>query len=123
MKVAFIVYEFPSLSQTFILNQITNLKDILTLYQQVPCPWLCSYINNGVALERKFLVEFDLRNALAKSQYYIEFMDILYLYDKLIERVTPEEMNRVREKETIYQQTGGYSLDYYASELVRGQVK
>ena len=61
----------------------------------------------------------DITNALDSSPYYIELIDILYMYDKLIERVKPEEMNSV--KEAIYQQTGGYSLDYYASELVRGR--
>lgn len=98
---------------------ITNLKDFLTLYQQVPSPWLRSYIENGVTFVRNFLVKLDLTNALASSPYYIELIDILYVYDKLIERVKPEEMNSV--KEAIYQQTGGYSLDYYTSELVRGR--
>ncbi len=98
---------------------ITNLKDLLTLYQQVPSPWLRSYIKNGFIFIRKFLAKSDLTNALASSPYYIELIDILYMYNKLIENITSEEMDSV--KEAIYQQTGGYSLDYYASALVRGK--
>ncbi len=98
---------------------ITNMKDFLTLYQQEQFIWLHSYIKNGYAFLSKFFDKMDLTNALSLSPYYIEFIDILYLYNKLIEHVPPEEIDSIKEK--IYQQTGGYSLDYYASELVRGK--
>ena len=98
---------------------ITNIKDLLTLYQLEPFPWLRSYIENGVAFVRKFLDKSDLITALTLSPYYIELIDILYIYDVLIAHVTPEEMDSV--KDAIYQQSGGYSIDYYASELVRGK--
>jgi len=99
--------------------QITNLKDFLTLYRQVPLPWLVPYIKNNLVFLRKFLSKWGLTNALDSSPYYIELEDVLYMYDKHIEKVNPEEMNTV--KETIYLQAGGYSVDYYASELVRGK--
>ncbi|MCA9501391.1 MAG: hypothetical protein KC588_19530, partial [Nitrospira sp.] len=66
-----------------------------------------------------FLYQFGLTNALESSPYYIEFMDVLYMYDKYIEKIDHEEINRA--KETIGRQVGGYSVDYYASELVRGK--
>ena len=96
---------------------IINIKDFLILYKQVPMPWLRSYIVNGVTFIRKFIAEITLDKALSRSTFYIELIDILYMYDVLIDHVEPEEMNTV--KDIIYQQTGGYSLDYYASELVR----
>lgn len=98
---------------------VTNLKDFLTLYRQEPLPWLRPYIIEGASFLRKFVSDLDMTNALESSPYYIEFIDILYLYDELIEPLPYEEINSFEEK--IYQQTGGYSLDYYASELVRGQ--
>lgn len=94
---------------------VTNLKDFLTLYQQEPLAWLRSYIENGTAFVRNL----DVTNALERSPYYIELIDILHLYDNLIEHVPPEEVDSVEEE--IYQQTDGYSLDYYASELVRSR--
>lgn len=97
---------------------ISNLKDLLTLYQQEPLNWLRPYIENGFSYACKFLDELDYTNAIAQSPYYIEFIDILYLYNKLIAPIPSEYIDSVEEK--IYQQTRGYSLDYYASELVRG---
>lgn len=65
---------------------------------------------------RDFFNKLDLTNALTRSPFFIEYIDILHLYNKLIEHVPSDEMESVERK--IYQQTGGYSLDYYASELV-----
>lgn len=96
---------------------VTNLKDFLTLYQQEPLSWLRPYIKDATAFVRNFVRDLDVTNALESSPYYIELIDILYLYDKLIEPLPSEEISTVEEK--IYQQTGGYSLDYYASDLVR----
>lgn len=98
---------------------IINLKDLLTLYQQEPLAWLRPYIKDSTAFVRKFVRDLGVATAVERSPYYIELIDILYLYDKLIEPVPPEEMSAVEEK--IYQQMGGYSLDYYASELVQGR--
>jgi hypothetical protein len=98
---------------------IINLKDLLTLYQQEPLAWLRPCIEDGVAFARGFVRDFGVGAAIARSPYYIELIDILYLYDKLIEPVPSEEMRCV--EAGIHQQTGGYSLDYYAAELVRGR--
>ncbi|HDL01626.1 MAG TPA: hypothetical protein ENH23_05270, partial [candidate division Zixibacteria bacterium] len=94
---------------------ITNVKDFLTLYQQEPMDWLRPYIENGLVFTRRLLKELDLTNAIARSSYYIEFIDILYLYNKLIDQLPFEEIASAEEK--IYQETGGYSLDYNASGL------
>ena len=59
-----------------------------------------------------------LDKAVLRSPYYFEFMDILHLYDRLIEPLPPQEIARM--EETLQRGSGGYSLDYYASELVRG---
>ncbi len=97
---------------------IINLKDLLILYQQVPFNWLRPYIKNGLEFERRFFNKLDITNALTRSPFFIEYIDILHLYNKLIEHVPPDEMESIEKK--IYQKTGGYSLDYYASEFVRG---
>lgn len=93
---------------------IINLKDLLTLYQQEPLPWLVPCITNGVSLVRQL----NLADALERKLHYIEWIDALYMYSKLIEKVSPEEIESV--EKIIHQKTGGYSLDYYASGLVRG---
>ncbi len=99
---------------------IVNLKDLLTLYQQQPSIWLRSYIVNGFIFMQKFLHKMDLSSAVESSPYYIEFVDVLYLYNKLIEEVPSDEIDSAIE--IIYQKTGGYSLDFYASELVRSDL-
>ena len=101
------------------IYQITNLKDLLTLHQQVPLSWLVPYIKNNFEIFRKFIFQLGLENALGGSPYYIEFIDVLFMYDKYIEKINPEEITSVQK--TIYRETGGYSLDYFASELVRGK--
>jgi len=97
---------------------VTNLKDLLTLYKQVPFTWLRPFIVDGIIFVRNLVNDLTVINALEHSSYYIELIDVLYLYDKFIERVPSEEMSSLEEK--IFYQTGGLSLDYYASELVRG---
>jgi hypothetical protein len=97
---------------------ITNMKDFLTLYQLKPLPWLRPYIEKGIAFIWRFYDQFGLRHALASSPYHIEIIDILDLSDRLIAPVPSHKIESV--KETIFEETGGYSLDYYASELVRG---
>jgi hypothetical protein len=95
----------------------TNLKDLLTLYQQVPYPWLRPYIKNGFAFERDMIQTLGLSQAVARSPYYFEFVDILKLYDSLIEPLPAEETALA--EDVLYKSTGGCSLDYHASELVR----
>jgi hypothetical protein len=96
---------------------IINIKDLLVLYRQEPMPWLRPYIRNGTAFVRQFIRKRGLAEVVAQSPYYIELVDILYLYDQLIEPVSMDEIGTVEAE--IYQQTGAYSLDRYAAELVR----
>ncbi len=95
----------------------TNLKDLLTLYQQAPYPWLRPYIQNGFTFERDLVRTLGLSRAVENSPYYFEFIDILDLYDRLIEPLPDGELALA--ENTLYKSTGGCSLDYYASELVR----
>jgi hypothetical protein len=95
----------------------TNLKDLLTLYQQVPYPWLRPYIENGFAFERHLIRTWGLGAAVARSPYYFEFIDILDLYGRLVAPLPEEELTLA--ERALYNATGGCSLDYYASELVR----
>lgn len=99
--------------------QVTNLKDFLTLYKQVPLPWLLPYIKDNFDVLRKFLCQFGLTNALESSPYYIEFIDVLYMYDKIIGEIDEEEI--LNAKEAVRQKVNGTSVDYVASELVRGK--
>jgi len=92
---------------------IINLKDFLTLYQQEPLPWLIPVIKNGIEFTRNL----DLNNSLQRSSYYIEWVDILALYEKLFNEDLTKEIQQA--KEIIYQETHGHSLDYYASEFLK----
>jgi hypothetical protein len=47
----------------------------------------------------------DSTNAVEFFPYYIEFVDVLYLYNRLIEEVPSDKIDSVRGK--TYQQTGG----------------
>ncbi|MDR4506259.1 MAG: hypothetical protein MRK01_15915 [Candidatus Scalindua sp.] len=96
---------------------VINIKDFLTLYRQEQIIWLRPYIINGVEFTRK-LLEKKIKTDDKLHHYYIEYIDILFLYDKLVNQVSSDEIASAEGK--MYQQTGGYSLDYYASELVRG---
>lgn len=98
---------------------ITNLKDLLTLYQMTPIPWMRDYIKKGFEFISTFLENIDIRKAISSSPYYFEYMDILFLYNRLIEEIPPEIL--LGTEEAIFKETGGYSLDYYASDLVRNQ--
>ena len=94
---------------------VINIKDLLTLYQQDPLPWLEYFIREGTTFLRKFVRE-RLAFNLGESPYYIEFIDILFLYDSK-ESLPPDEIKIA--EETILKVTGGYSIDFFASPLVR----
>ena len=94
-----------------------NLKDLLTLYRQRPEPWLRDYIKDGFKFIFGIVRGWGLDKAVLRSPYYFEFIDVLHLYDRLIEPLPAQEISRI--KETLKGSTGGCSLDYYASEFVR----
>jgi hypothetical protein len=96
----------------------TNLKDLLILYRYERVPWLRAYIKNGFTFSLDLVRRWGLDRAVLRSPYYFEFMDILHLYDRLIEPLPPREVSRM--EETLLRGTGAYSVDYYASELIRG---
>ena len=89
---------------------VINVKDLLTLYNQKPFEWLKSYIQKGTDVLREYLKNDSLPIAIQRSPYFIEIIDALYLYNKCIERISADELNKV--EDTIFEQTGGYSLDY-----------
>jgi hypothetical protein len=97
-----------------------NVKDLLTLYQQRSDPWLRDYIKDAFGFGSRLVRTWGLDKAVLRSPYYFEFMDILHLYDRLVEPIPGEEIARM--EETLQRGSGGYSLDYYASELVRGDA-
>jgi hypothetical protein len=99
--------------------QIINLKDLLTLYQQEPVPWLRPYITGAFGSGYELVRRWGLEKAVRRSPYYFEFMDVLHLYNRLIDPLPPQEISRI--EAALQRSTGGYSLDFYASHLVRGK--
>lgn len=100
------------------IYHVTNIKDLLTLYIQMPLPWLLPYIHNGVNFLRDFLNKEGMCNAVKRSPYYIEVADILFMYHELFGGVTLEDVERAQK--AIYAETKGCSLDFFTSALVRG---
>jgi hypothetical protein len=96
---------------------VINIKDLLTLYQQDPLPWLKYFIKDGTTFLRRFVREIGLSCSLKVSPYYIEFIDMLFLYNEVIESLPPDEIKTA--EETILMVTGGYSIDLFASPLIR----
>ena len=93
---------------------VINLKDLLTIYHQQPTEWLRPYIIKGMNILRRYVTNKSLADALQRSPYFIETIDIYYLYDKCIERIDNDEFKEI--ENVISTQTGGYSLDYYVTK-------
>lgn len=64
-----------------------------------------------MAFSREFVEKLGIEAALRESVFYIELIDTLYLYKELIDHATFVNIDSV--KKTVYQETGGYSLDYF----------
>ena len=60
---------------------------------------------------REYIKNESLTEAIQRSPYFIEIIDAFYLYDKYVEQISSEELNKI--ENLIYKQTGGFSLDYY----------
>jgi len=88
---------------------VSNMKDFLTLYQQEPIPWLRDYIEDGIKFACNFVKKMGVKKALRSGVHYVELIDVLYLYNKLISAKFEFEINML-EKE-IYEEMAGYSLD------------
>jgi hypothetical protein len=84
------------------------VKDLLYLYRATSASWLENVIVAGV----EFVRELDFEQALRRSPYYIEWIDVLDLYNQLLEPVSMDERRRVAE--AILRVTGGASLDHSA---------
>lgn len=97
---------------------VVNLKDLLTLYQQEPLPWLRPYLIEGIQFTRKIVRAVGMPNVIRHNPLYIELIETLHLYDRLIEKVPGKELQDVARG--IQEYTGGESLDIHASELVLG---
>lgn len=95
---------------------VTNVKDLLTLYLQRPLPWLKVYIKKGFGFLVEYLDDVGAGQAVENSPYFIEVAEILYMYNKVVEPVS--EKTLAETLSGILEQTGGYSLDYCASDLV-----
>ena len=89
---------------------VINLKDLVTLYRQQPDEWLRPYIKKGINVLREYVKNNKLEEAIQRSLYFIETIDTLYLYDKYIEKICNDELKKI--ENVIYEETGGYSLDY-----------
>jgi hypothetical protein len=98
---------------------VINVKDLLTVYQQDPAPWLRGYITGAFKFGHQLVRRWGLEKAVRRSPYYFEFMDVLQLYNRLIDPLPPQEISRM--EAVLERGTGGYSLDFYASHLVRGE--
>ena len=94
---------------------VTNIKDLLMLYQLEPLTWLEQYIIKGTFFLRNYVQDLGIESAVKRSSYYIEFIDILYLYDKIIEPIAAEEITAL--KDDLYRVIQGYSLDFDALDL------
>jgi hypothetical protein len=92
---------------------ILNLKDLLTLYQKDPQPWLDSIIGGGV----RFASRLDLEAALTRSPLFIEYADVLRLHGRLFEGDDPQAVERV--DRAILDHRHGHSLDSWVSESIR----
>jgi hypothetical protein len=92
---------------------VINVKDLLTLYQISRHEWLIPYIKNGVNFLIRYVKQKTLNNLLDKSLYYIEYPDILKMFDELIEPVPYQLI--VEAEDQILSVTNAFSLDLYAS--------
>jgi hypothetical protein len=95
---------------------VTNVKDLLTLYLQRPLPWLEGYIKEGFGFLIDYLDDVGIGQAIENSSYFIEVAEILSMYNKAVEPVGQKTLSATLAG--ILERTGGYSLDYCASDLV-----
>ncbi|CAN5384631.1 hypothetical protein BH23BAC3_BH23BAC3_24600 [soil metagenome] len=94
---------------------IINIKDLLILYEGDPIEGLLPYIEKGVEfIENDFKIR-PLEKYLLESPYFIEYQDILQLYDKLVAKKSSSELENC--EKTIINTLGGVSLDSYAKYI------
>lgn len=99
---------------------VINVKDLLVLYRLSRQEWLIPYIKNGVDFLHRFIEFNSLSSALNRSPYYIEYHDILILYNALIAPVPAERINNA--KNQIMSFTDAVSLDSHAESYLRNDI-
>jgi hypothetical protein len=92
---------------------IINIKDLLSLYMTGRDERLVPYIRDGFKFIGKLLDNSSLDSLLNQSPYYIEYLDVMRLYNDLIEPVPETHIKQT--ENTVIGTVGGTSLDYYAS--------
>jgi len=99
------------LSLTYVSDNyhVTNIKELLKLYELEKSEWLKEYIVNGVRFINHYLSRKGIRNAVRSNPYYIEVIDILVMYSRLIEEIPQTYIETVRN--AIYEASGGYSIE------------
>jgi len=101
------------LSLSFVSDKyhITNVKELLKLYDLEKPQWLKPYIIGGLNFIKQYIAKKGLRNVLQKSPYYIEVMDIFALYSHIIEELPPDYMESIN-REITKLIGGGTSIEY-----------
>lgn len=88
---------------------VINIKDLLTLYRYYPENWLETSIRKGVDFLMKLTDRSVFMGLLESNYIFVEVTELLKLYSKMIDKISDDDINRVKEK--IFIATGGYSLD------------
>lgn len=88
---------------------ITNMKELLKLYELERAGWLRGYIVNGFEFLKRYIAKKGMKNVIRSSPYYIETIDIVVMYSRFIEELPQEYIESVRNE--IYAVTGAYSIE------------
>lgn len=94
---------------------LINLKDFLTLYEKDRLDWLLPCIVQGMDFLRRLIGRWGLEFAVKRSPYYIEYVDVLQLYERCIGTLLPGELEEAQK--LLVEKVGTHSLDYQASGL------
>jgi hypothetical protein len=98
-----------SLSMASDRYHVTNVKDLLRLYEIARESWLRPYIRGGVTFLRGLVARDGIEHLLRRSPYFMEVVDVLELYSRLIEPVPAAEIDAVRTG--VFSAMGGCSLE------------
>jgi len=90
---------------------IINVKDLLTLYMICRDHRLIPYIQDGVQFVETIIKKKSFNSLLRRSPYYIEYLDILQLYNDFIEPVPDDKLSEI--ENIMFETIGATSLDYY----------
>ncbi len=91
---------------------ILNLKDLLQLYAQDARPWMERPIEDGM----RFASRLDITRALARSPLFIEYQDVLELYDRLFGGIDAAVVDTVAR--AVRERWSGASLDACINDMI-----